>query len=207
MLIRGVIPSRDEMDAKKYSAVRSVYDDEFLSAFAKGDIGAFDQWIESTQDQHASFGTATIVRSLQRTMYRNALKRAWLLEGKPTGLALATIATYFTAASSEGDVWSIVDVYELCLEVASAVSEMCRPSRQPGELQLTRVAFLRSQGHVKARMFPDRLILDGTQPFPWSVFLPIRSHLVLSLTYRVSRDQVRTFTPSRGRLGGGASAG
>lgn len=97
MLLRGIIPSETGFARKDYSSVRSVYHDRFLAAFTKGDIAAFARWANDWEERLGSFGASSPMRTAQLVVFRNLVKRAWILEGKPVEISYATIALYISA--------------------------------------------------------------------------------------------------------------
>jgi len=94
MLLRGVLPGRALLVIM--ARIRAVYG-PFVDAFRTGDVNLYDRQLKAAEKRLMQRGTYLVVERAREGAVRALLKKAWILEGKPSRVAVGRFAKYLNA--------------------------------------------------------------------------------------------------------------
>ena len=94
MLLRGVLPGRALLVIM--ARIRAVYG-PFVEAFKTGDVNLYDRQLKAAEKRLMQRGTYLVVERAREGAVRALLKKAWVLEGKPSRVTVSRFTKYLNA--------------------------------------------------------------------------------------------------------------
>ncbi|GAA5949990.1 hypothetical protein JCM3765_007762 [Sporobolomyces pararoseus] len=99
LLLRGVFPSQKLL--RLSTSHRTLYS-PFIEAIKKGDVRSYDLQLERVEKRLMERGSWLVVERARTACIRGLLKKTWILEGKPSRVAIETFRKYYNAALHAG---------------------------------------------------------------------------------------------------------
>ena len=169
MLLRGVLPSGALLVIM--ARLRAVYG-PFVEAFRTGDVNLYDRQLKASEKRLMQRGTYLVVERAREGAVRALLKKAWVLEGKPSRVAVGRFARYLNAGM--GGVGALDDEEVECVlaNMIYRVSGTKAEYTNSAALGGADVSCSFSQGRMKGYIAHAQqiVVLSKDRPFPWSVF-------------------------------------
>ncbi|GAA6064667.1 hypothetical protein JCM10212_001783 [Sporobolomyces blumeae] len=165
MLLRGVVPS-DKLLRRPSSSHRALYG-PFVDAIRTGNVKAYDRQLDRAEKRLMERGTYLVVERAREVCVRGLLKKAWILESKPSRIHIDTFRRYYNAA---------LRVEEAPTSTSTSTSNGKQNGRRPdgdevfdSEEMECLLANCINKGVIKGYISHDHqmVVLSKERPFPW----------------------------------------